>query len=69
MQTLSKVPVEHIRVGDRVKSRVTHIEGTILEIIPVEQARRCEDNEFFIRWDNSNTSFQWHYMYDRVWLM
>lgn len=69
MQVLSEVPKELIRIGDRVKSMRTLREGVITGIIPIEQARRFEDMELLIRWENGNISQQWLYMYDGVWMM
>lgn len=69
MQTLSNVSFNEIRIGDRVKSKVTNREGFISRITPIEYARRFEDNEFIIVWENGNISCQWHFMYDFVWLM
>lgn len=34
MQTLSNVPIEDLRVGDRVKNKATGIEGFISDIVP-----------------------------------
>lgn len=69
MQTLSKVPFKELRIGDRVKSKVTNNEGFISQFIPIEQARRRDDNEIIVKWNTGAESMQWHFNYDAVWLM
>lgn len=69
MQTLSNVPFEELRVGDRVKSKSTNNEGVISRLIDITEARRKDDNEILVKWSTGNISLQWHYNYDRVWLM
>ncbi len=69
MQTLSNVPFEELRVGDRVKSKSTNNEGVISRLIDISEASRRDDNEILVKWSNGNISLQWHYNYDRVWLM
>jgi len=69
MQILSKVPINEIRVGDRVKSSLTNREGVIVKIIDIANASRFEDNEILVKWENGNISHQWHFVYDKVWLM
>ncbi len=69
MQILSNVPLQNVRVGDRVKSMMTGNEGFISRIIDIEDARRKDDYEYLIKWDNGNISLHWKYNYSSVWLM
>lgn len=69
MQTLSNVPIEEVRVGDRVKSKKTNREGFISQIIDIEYSQRQDDNSFIIRWENGNISLQLQLDYTNVWLM
>lgn len=69
MQMLSNVPFDEIRVGDRVKSIRTGTEGFIYSKTPIHLARRFEDNEVMIKWENGNISYIWHFQLDGVWLM
>lgn len=69
MQTLSKVPFDQLRVGDRVKSRVTNNEGFIYRLIDISEASRQDDNEIVMKWPNGSISYLWHYNCDVIWLM
>jgi hypothetical protein len=69
MQTLSNVPFSELRVGDRVKSKVTNREGVITSLINISKAFRFKDNEIFIKWERNTRSHQWYFFYDYVWLM
>jgi len=69
MQTLSNVPFNELRVGDRVKSKITDNEGFIFCLIDIAEAKRREDNEIVVKWSTGTISYQWHFNYDRVWLM
>ena len=68
MQTLSDVPFEELRVGDRVKSKFTNNEGFILHLIKKSETKLKNDNEILIRWFTDDT-LQWHCYYHMVWLM
>lgn len=63
------MPIDEIRIGDRVKSSLTDREGVITKIIDIANASRCEDNEILVKWENGGISHQWHINYDKVWLM
>ena len=69
MQKLSDVPFDSLRVGDRVKSKITNNEGVIRELIVKSQAKRFEDSEIVIVWDTGSRSHHWHFWLDKVWLM
>ncbi len=69
MQKLSNVPFQSLRIGDRVKSSYTGNEGMIYKLIPIEHARRRDDNEIMVKWDTGSVSYQWQYCYDGIWLM
>lgn len=69
MQILAEVSFCDLRVGDRVKSKNTGREGFIRNLIDITEARRRDDNEIVIYWENGNVSYHWQYMYDNVWLM
>lgn len=69
MQTVANIPFNELRVGDRVKSRITGVEGFISELIDISKASRRDDNEIVVKWDNGNISLQWHFNYCFVWLM
>lgn len=69
MQTVAKVPFNELRVGDRVKSMITGVEGVITDLIDTSKARRKDDNEIVVKWDNGNISLQWHFNFMFVWLM
>ena len=69
MQKLSNVSFHDLRIGDRVKSSYTGNEGMIYKLIPIEHARRGDDNEIIVKWDTGSVSYQWQYCYDGIWLM
>jgi hypothetical protein len=69
MQTLSNVPFDEIRVGDRVKSMRTLREGFVSNKIPIHLATRCEDNEVFIKWEHGAISYTWLFQCEYIWLM
>lgn len=63
---LSDVPFEKLSKKQRVRSLLTGVLGTIVELVPRERATRKEDNEIVIAWDNGKESEGWHFQFDKV---
>lgn len=69
MQTLSKVPFNDLRVGDRVKSKVSNIEGVINCIYKDEELSVSPDNQILIKWEISGFSICLPDECNMIWLM
>ncbi len=65
MRMLSQVPFNTLKIGDRVIG-ANGVHGRISRLIPIVEARREEDNDIVIEWDNGNKSLVWHFWTDKV---
>lgn len=66
---LSDVPFTSLEEGMKVRSLLTRHEGYIEHLIPREKAKRAEDAEIIIRWEDGGQSWHWHFQYFRVLLL
>lgn len=75
MQTLSNVPFNELRVGDRVKSKYTSNEGFISALYPKKINSPLSpfypfiEDEIQIKWDDENITIYYHYCFASIWLM
>lgn len=69
MQTLSNVPFDQLRVGDRVKSKITNLEGVISSLYRYEKTVKYSDYEIFVRWEDGSYAYIWPNKFYNVWLM
>jgi hypothetical protein len=65
MKMFSQVPFCDLKIGDRVIG-ANGVHGSITRLIPVSEARREEDNDIGITWDNGNKSLVWHFWTNKV---
>ena len=63
---LSDVPYSSLKEGMKVRSLLTRHEGYIEHLIPREKAKRAEDAEIIIRWEDGEQSWFWHFQYFRI---
>ena len=69
MQTLSNVPFEELRVGDRVKSKTFNLEGVITYIYKDEESSMPSNNQIMIIWENNSFDIGCPDEYNKIWLM
>jgi hypothetical protein len=62
---LSDVPWAELKIGDKVIGALG-MPGTIIDLIPVENDQRQENNVITIYWENGAHSNVWHYWLDKV---
>jgi hypothetical protein len=58
---LNEIKFEEIRIGQRVKSLNTFVEGEITGLIPMTE-HPDEDDNIWIKWDNGKESCLWHFL-------